>query len=140
MALLPKRVKYRKAQRGRMCGISLKGSDISFGEFGLKSLENAWMTGIQIEAARVALMRHLKRGGKVWIRVFPDKPVSKKPAETRQGKGKGATDHWVCVIKRGRIIFELAGMPIEIAREALRRASHKLPVRTKFVARRGAGG
>ena len=136
MALMPKRVKFRKYQRGRRCGTSFKANKISFGEYGLQALENAWLTNIQIEAARVALMRHLKRGGKVWIRVFPDKSVSKKPAETRMGKGKGAPEYWVAVVKRGRVLFEMEGIPLELAKESLRLASHKLSFKTKFVTRR----
>ncbi|MDD5496458.1 MAG: 50S ribosomal protein L16 [Candidatus Omnitrophica bacterium] len=137
MALMPKRVKFRKTQRGRMLGTSFKGASLAFGEFGLKALENAWFTDRQIEAARVTLMRHLKGGGKVWIRVFPDKPITKKPAETRMGKGKGDPSHWVCVVKKGRILFEMDGVPLEIARECMRVAAHKLPLRTKFVTRAG---
>ena len=135
MAMMPKRVKYRKYQWGMRSGISFNGSRISFGECGLQALENAWLTNIQIEAARVALMRHVKRGGKVWIRIFPDKSVTKKPAETRMGKGKGTPDHWVAVIKRGRVLFEMEGIPIELARESLRRAAHKLPFKTRFIMR-----
>jgi large subunit ribosomal protein L16 len=135
MALMPKRVKFRKAQRGRMFGTAFRGADLSFGEFGLKTLENAWLTDRQIEAARVTLMRHLKGGGKVWIRTFPDKPVTKKPAETRMGKGKGDPSHWVSVIRKGKILFEMDGVPLELARECMRVAAHKLPVRTKFVTR-----
>lgn len=135
MVLMPKRVKYRKAQRGRRRGIASKGSTISFGEYGLKALECAWLTNIQLEAARVALTRHVKRGGKIWLRVFPDKPVTKKPAETRMGKGKGALDHWVCVVKPGRILFEMGGIPEELARGAMRLCAHKLPFKTKFVRR-----
>ena len=135
MAMMPKRVKYRKAQRGRRQGVSSAGSELSFGEFGLKALENAWVRDRQIEAARVALMRHTKRGGKVWIRIFPDRPVTKKPAETRQGKGKGAPDHWVAVIRRGRVLFEMEGIPVELAKESMRLAAHKLPIRTKFISR-----
>ena len=135
MALMPKRVKYRKAHRGRRKGISVAGSELSFGEFGLKALENAWIRDRQVEAARVALMRHTRRGGKVWIRIFPDKPVTKKPAETRMGKGKGAPDHWVCVVKRGRILFEMEGIPINLAKDSMRLAAHKLPIRTKFITR-----
>lgn len=135
MALMPKRVKYRKAQRGKRRGKSSSGAVLSFGEFGLKSLENGWIKDRQLEAARVALMRHTRRGGKVWIRVFPDKPVTKKPAETRMGKGKGAPDHWVCVVKRGKILFEMEGMPLDLARDSLCRASHKLPLKTKFISR-----
>jgi large subunit ribosomal protein L16 len=133
--LMPKRVKYRKQQRGRRRGKAYRGSEINFGEFGLKALEPAWLTNKQIEAARVALTRHIKRGGKVWIRIFPDKPVTVKPAETRMGKGKGAPDHWVAVIKPGRILFELEGVTSQLAREALDLASAKLPIKTKFVAR-----
>ena len=135
MALMPKRVKYRKAQRGRRRGTSLAGSTLSFGEYGLKALENVWVKDRQIEAARVALMRHTRRGGKVWIRIFPDKPVTKKPAETRMGKGKGAPDHWVSVVKKGRILFEMEGMPLNLDRDSMRLAAHKLPLRTKFVTR-----
>lgn len=133
--LMPKRVKYRKQQRGRRKGKAYRGSAISFGEFGVKAMEPAWLTNKQIEAARVALTRHIKRGGKVWIRIFPDKPVTVKPAETRMGKGKGAPDHWVAVIKPGRILFELEGVTSELAREALSLAAAKLPIKTKFVAR-----
>ncbi len=133
--LMPKRVKYRKQQRGRRKGKALRGSEISFGEFGVKALEPAWLTNKQIEAARVALTRHIKRGGKVWIRIFPDKPVTVKPAETRMGKGKGAPDHWVAVVKPGRILFELEGVTPQLAKEALNLASAKLPIKTKFVTR-----
>lgn len=136
MALMPKRVKYRKCQRGKRRGLAVKGSSVSFGEYGLQAMENAWLTNIQIEAARVSLTRHLRETGKVWIRVFPDKPVTKKPAETRMGKGKGMTDHWVCVIKRGRILFEIEGVHQDLARQALRLAAHKLPFATKFVTRK----
>ncbi|MBI4437004.1 MAG: 50S ribosomal protein L16 [Candidatus Omnitrophica bacterium] len=137
--LLPKRVKYRKAQRGNRKGIASRGSTITFGEFGLKAMENAWFTNAQIEAARVCLTRHVKRGGKIWIRVFPDKPVTKKPAETRMGKGKGDVDHWVSVVHRGKILFEMEGIPEELAREAMRLASHKIPFRTHFIARKVRG-
>jgi len=133
--LMPKRVKYRKAQRGRMKGIAVRGSTLAFGDFGLKALEPGWVTNRQIEAARVALTRSLKRGGKVWIRVFPDKPITAKPAETRMGSGKGAVDHYVAVIKPGRIIFEIGGVSEEVAKEAVRLASHKLPVKTRFLTR-----
>ena len=133
--LMPKRVKYRKAQRGRMCGKAYRGSAISFGDFALKTVEPGWITSRQIEAARVALTRHLKRDGKVWIRIFPDKPISKKPAETRMGKGKGAPEYWVAVVKPGRIMFEVGGVEVGLAEEALRLASNKLPVKTKFVVR-----
>ena len=135
MALMPKRVKYRKSQRGRRKGTSYAGSTLSFGEYGLKALENVWVKDRQIEAARVALMRNTRRGGKVWIRIFPDKPVTKKPAETRMGKGKGAPDHWVAVIKKGRILFEMEGIPLDLARDSMRLAAHKLPLRTKFITR-----
>jgi len=133
--LMPKRVKYRKQQRGRRRGKAYRGSEISFGEFGIKALEPAWLTNKQIEAARVAVTRHIKRGGKVWIRIFPDKPITVKPAETRMGKGKGAPDHWVAVVKPGRILFELEGVTQQLAREALNLASAKLPIRTRFVTR-----
>jgi large subunit ribosomal protein L16 len=142
--LMPKRVKYRKAHRGRMKGKAGRGNEVSFGEFGLQALEPCWMTSRQIEAARRAIVRHVKRGGKLWIRVFPDKPVTAKPAETRMGSGKGNVDHWVAVVKPGRVIFEIAGVREEAAREAMRLASHKLPIKTQFVARQdpitGSGG
>lgn len=133
--LMPKRTKYRKQQRGRMTGKARGGASVDFGEFGLKALEPCWMTNRQIEAARVALTRHIKRGGKIWIRVFPDKPVTKKPAETRMGKGKGAPEYWVAVVKPGRILFEIQGVSEQLAREALRLAANKLPMKTKFVTR-----
>src|SRR5512140_331639 len=133
--LMPKRTKFRKSQRGRMTGTATVGANVDFGEFGLKSLEPCWLTNRQIEAARVALTRHLKRGGKIWIRVFPDKPVTKKPAETRMGKGKGAPEYWVAVIKPGRVLFEIEGVPETLAREAMRLAANKLPMKTKFVSR-----
>lgn len=132
---MPKRVKFRKAQRGRRAGTSHKGSTLNFGECGLKALENKWIKAREIEAARVALMRHTRRGGKVWIRIFPDKPVSKKPAETRMGKGKGAPDQWVAVVKKGRILFEMEGIPIDMAKESMRLAANKLGMRSKFVSR-----
>jgi len=135
MALMPKRVKYRKSQRGRRRGISTKATRLNFGEYGLKALQNTWLTNIQIEAARVALAKHTRRGGKVWIRVFPDKSVSKKPAETRMGKGKGAPEYWVCVVRAGRILFEMDGIPEELAKGAMRICAHKLPIRTKFIKR-----
>ena len=137
MLMMPSRVKYRKYQRGRRKGISSRCSELAFGEFGLKALENAWLTNKQIEASRVAIMRHIKRSGKAWIRVFPDKSVTKKPAETRMGKGKGAPESWVAVVKRGRILFELDGLPQELAPDALRLAASKVPFRTKFI-RRGS--
>ena len=133
--LMPKRVKYRKAQRGRMKGIATRGSSLAFGDYGLKALEPGWVTNRQIEAARVALTRSLKRGGKVWIRVFPDKPVTKKPAETRMGKGKGNPEEWVAVVKPGRILYEMEGLTEDVAREAFRLAGNKLPIRTKMVKR-----
>jgi large subunit ribosomal protein L16 len=129
----PKRVKYRKAQRGRRRGYAQAGNIIDFGDYGLQALESAWVTSAQIEAARRAITRHIRRGGKVWIRVFPDKPVSKKAAETRMGSGKGVPDHWVAVVRAGRIMFEMAGVGEKVAGEAMRLASHKLPVKTRFV-------
>jgi large subunit ribosomal protein L16 len=133
--LAPKKIKYRKRQKGRTKGAAYRGSSLSFGDFGLKALGCGWLTSRQIEAGRVALMRHIKRGGKLWIRIFPDKPVTKKPAETRMGKGKGAPEDWVAVIKPGRILYEMEGVPETIAREAFRLASHKLPIETKFITR-----
>ena len=138
--LMPKKVKYRKQQRGRMTGKAKGGAAVSFGEYGLKALEACWMTNRQIEAARVAMTRHIKRGGKIWIRVFPDKPVTKKPAETRMGKGKGAPEYWVAVIKPGRMLFEIEGVTEELAREALRLGANKLPMKTKFVSRNETEG
>ena len=137
--LMPKRVKYRKAQRGRMKGKAQRGSTLAFGDFGLKALEPGWVTNRQIEAARIAMTRKIKRGGKVWINIFPDKPFTKKPAETRMGKGKGSPEGWVAVIKPGRVMFELSGVPEPLAKEALRLAGQKLPIKTKFV-RRDEGG
>ena len=131
--LMPKKTKFRKQQRGRMNGLALRGSDISFGQYGLQALEPAWITSRQIEAARIAMTRHVRRGGKIWIRVFPDKPVSKKPAETRMGKGKAAPEFWVAVIKPGRILYEMDGVEENIAREAMRLASRKLPIATRFL-------
>ncbi len=133
--LMPKKVKYRKQQRGRMKGKAWRGSSLEFGDYGLKTLDSAWLTDRQIEAARVAMTRFVKRGGKVWIRIFPDKPVTKKPAETRMGKGKGAPEYWVAPVKPGRILYEMEGVPEAVAREAMRLAAQKLPIRTKFVAR-----
>ncbi len=133
--LLPSRTKYRRQHRGRMKGQAMRGSTLSFGDFGLQALEPCWMEARQIEAARIALTRFMKRGGKVWIRVFPDKPITAKPAETRMGSGKGAVDHWVAVVKPGRIIFEIGGVSEEIAKEAIRLASHKLPIKTRFIKR-----
>ncbi|MFA7332385.1 MAG: 50S ribosomal protein L16 [Candidatus Delongbacteria bacterium] len=134
--LMPKRVKHRKSMRGRMTGLAYRGCNVDFGQFGLKALEPGWVTARQIEAARVAMTRHIKRGGKVWIRIFPDKPVSKKPAETRMGKGKGAPEFWVAVVKPGKVLFEIEGVKPEMAQEALRLAGHKLAIATKFVERR----
>lgn len=133
--LLPKRVKHRKVQRGRMKGVATRGNVVSNGEFGLQALEPGWITSNQIEAARVALTRFIKRGGQVWIKIFPDKPVTQKPAETRMGSGKGSPEYWVAVVKPGRVLFEIAGVPEETAREALRLASHKLPIKAKFITR-----
>ena len=133
--LLPSRTKYRRQHRGRMKGQATRGNTLSFGDFGLQALEPCWMEARQIEAARIALTRFMKRGGKVWIRVFPDKPITAKPAETRMGSGKGAVDHWVAVVKPGRIIFEIGGVSEEIAKEAIRLASHKLPIKTRFITR-----
>ncbi len=135
MALMPKRVKFRKSQRGKRRGVSARGCTLNFGEYGLIAQENCWLKNTQIEAARVAIMRHLKGAGKVWIRVFPDKSVTKKPAETRMGKGKGAPEYWVAVIRRGKILFEIEGVPIESGREALRLAAHKLGFRCRFITR-----
>jgi large subunit ribosomal protein L16 len=136
--LQPKRVKWRKQQKGRMRGKAYRGSDLAFGEFGLQAVDRGRLSARQIEAARIAMTRHVKRGGKVWIRIFPDKPVTKKPAETRMGKGKGNPEEWVCVVKPGRILYEMEGVSEKIAREALRLASHKLSIPTRFVAREGA--
>ena len=133
--LMPKRVKYRKMQRGRMKGVATRGNVVSDGEFGLQATEPAWITANQIEAARIAMTRYIKRGGQVWIKIFPDKSVSKKPAETRMGSGKGSPEYWVADVKPGRVLFEIAGVSEELAREAMRLASHKLPIATKFVTR-----
>lgn len=133
--LMPKKVKYRKQQRGKNRGIAHRGSTISFGDFGLQAIERGWLTARQIEAARIAMTRHVKRGGKIWIRIFPDKPVTKKPLETRMGKGKGPPEEWVAVIKPARILYEMEGVTEPIAREAMRLAAHKLPLRTRFVTR-----
>jgi large subunit ribosomal protein L16 len=133
--LMPKKVKYRKQQRGRMKGKAWRGSSLEFGDFGLKTLEAAWLTDRQIEAGRIAMTRFVKRGSKVWIRIFPDKPVTKKPAETRMGKGKGAPEYWVAPVKPGRILYEMEGVTEDIAKEAMRLAAQKLPIRTRFVAR-----
>jgi large subunit ribosomal protein L16 len=138
--LMPNRVKHRKVHRGRRKGEAHAGTEVAFGEFGLQALETAWIDSRQIEAARRAMTHHIKRGGKIWIRIFPDKPVTAKPAETRMGSGKGAPDHWVAVVKPGRIMFEIGGVEETIAREAMRLASHKLPIDTKFVARQATPG
>ena len=138
--LMPRKVKYRKQQRGRMSGKAKGGSDVTFGDFGIQALEPAWLTARQIEAARIAMTRHVKRGGKVWIRVFPDRPVTKKPAETRMGSGKGKPEHWVAAVKPGRILLELAGVEPELAREAMERAIQKLPFKARFVVRPGTHG
>ena len=134
---MPKKVKFRKMQKGRMYGKAYRGSDVSFGEFGLKALEPGWISSRQIEAARIAITRHVKRGCKVWIRVFPDKPITKKPAETRMGKGKGSPEYWVAVIKPGRVLYEMSGVNEDLAKAALRLASYKLPIATRFVKRQG---
>jgi large subunit ribosomal protein L16 len=133
--LSPKRVKFRKVQKGRSPGLAYRGGDISFGEYGLQALNGGWVTARQIEAGRIALTRHVKRGGKIWIRVFPDKPVTKKPAETRMGTGKGSPEFWVAVVKPGRILYEIEGVPEEVAREALRLAGHKLPIQWRILKR-----
>ena len=138
--LMPKRVKYRKRFRGRMKGKATRGNEVSFGEFGLQALEPSWITARQIESARTSIVRHVRRRGKHWIRIFPDKPVTVKAAETRMGKGKGEVDHWVAVVRPGRILFELSGVSEEMAREAFRLASHKLPVQTKFLKREDVAG
>ena len=135
--LMPRKVKFRKVQRGRMKGKAWRGSSISFGEYGLKAMECGWVTARQIEAARIAMTRFIKRGGKVWIRLFPDKPITKKPAETRMGKGKGAPEEWVAVIRPGKILFEMEGVAPDIARQAMRLAAHKIPLETKFMMREG---
>jgi large subunit ribosomal protein L16 len=133
--LSPKKVKFRKRQKGRMRGKPTTGVSLAFGEYGLKATEPGWVSNRQIEAARVAITRHVKRGGRLWVRIFPDKPITKKPTETRMGKGKGAPEGWVAVVKRGKMIYELAGVPEDVAKEAIRLASHKLPMATKFVKR-----
>ena len=133
--LMPKRVKHRKVQKGRRRGFAYRGSDISFGEYGMQAMSDCWMTSRQIEAARVAITRYVKRSGKLWIRIFPDKPVTLKPAETRMGKGKGSPEYWVAVVKPGRIIFELDGVPEDIAREAMRLGAAKLPIKVRFITR-----
>ena len=133
--LMPKRAKHRKVQRGRMTGTASRGNKVAYGEFGIQALEPGWITGNQIEAARIAMTRYIKRGGKVWIKIFPDKPVTAKPAETRMGSGKGTLEYWVAVVKPGRVLFEIAGVPEETAREALRLAMHKFPIRCKIVSK-----
>ena len=138
--LLPKRVKYRRVMRGRMTGKATRGNVVSNGQYGLQALEPAWITSRQIEAARIAMTRYTRRGGQVWIKIFPDKPVTRKPAETRMGSGKGSPEYWVAVVKPGRVLFEIAGVPEETAREALRLAMHKLPVKCKFVKREAKDG
>jgi large subunit ribosomal protein L16 len=137
---IPKKVKYRKQQRGRRRGLATRGSEISFGEYGIKALEPAWITSKQIEASRVAMTRFIKRGGKIWVRIFPDKPITKKPAETRMGKGKGAPEGWVAVVKPGRVLFEMEGVDEKTAREAIRLAAQKLPIKTRFVSRKDQEG
>ncbi len=138
--LIPKRVKYRRPHRGGIKGNAQRGTEVMYGEYGLQALEPSWITNQQIEAARVAMTRYIKRGGKVWIKIFPHKPITAKPAETRMGSGKGSPDKWVAVVKPGRVMFELAGVPEDVAREAMRLAAHKLPIRTKFVKRFEMGG
>jgi len=138
--LLPKRVKWRKQQRGRMKGKATKGNFLAYGDYGLVAMEPAWITSRQIEAARIAMTRYIKRGGKVWIKIFPDKPVTAKPAETRMGSGKGSPEFWVAVVKPGRVMFEMSGVAVDVAKEAMRLAAHKLPIKTKFVTREEMGG
>ena len=138
--LMPKRVKYRRVQRGRMKGKATRGNVVTYGEFGLQAQEPCWITSNQIEAARIAMTRYTKRGGQVWIKIFPDKPVTKKPAETRMGSGKGAPEYWVAVVKPGRVMFEIAGVDKELAEEAMRLAAHKLPIKCKFVTKEETGG
>src|SRR3990172_5613844 len=135
--LMPKKVKYRKQHRGRRCGMAYRGAELEFGDYGLKALEVAWITDRQIEASRIAMTRSIKRGGRIWIRLFPDKPITKKPAETRMGKGKGAPEGWVAGVRRGKVMFEMEGVSEAVARQAMRLAGHKLPIRTKFVSRTG---
>ena len=137
--LMPKRVKFRRVQRGRMKGKATRGNTVTYGQFGLQALEPAWITANQIEAARIAMTRYIKRGGKVWIKVFPDKPITEKPAETRMGKGKGSPEYWVAVVKPGRVMFEIGGVSEELAREAMRLAMHKLPIKCKFIVKEEDG-
>ena len=138
--LMPKRVKYRKVQRGRMTGAATRGTTVTHGDFGLQALEPAWITSNQIEAARIAMTRYIKRGGQVWIKIFPDKPITKKPAEVRMGSGKGAVEYWVAVVKPGRVMFEIGGVSEELAREAMRLAANKLPIKCKFITKQEMGG
>ena len=138
--LLPKRVKYRRQQRGRMTGKAMRGNTVTYGEFGLQATEPCWITSNQIEAARIAMTRYIKRGGQVWIKIFPDKPVTEQPAETRMGKGKGSPEYWVAVVKPGRVMFEIGGVSEELAREAMHLAAHKLPIKCKFVKKEEMGG
>ncbi len=138
--LLPKRVKYRRVQRGRMTGVATRGNTVTYGEFGLQALEPAWITSNQIEAARIAMTRYIKRGGKVWIKIFPDKPITAKPAETRMGSGKGSPEYWVAVVKPGRVMFEIGGVSEELAKEAMRLAANKLPIKCKFITKEEMGG
>ena len=138
--LLPKRVKYRRVHRGRLTGKATRGNKVSYGDYGLVALEPAWITSNQIEAARIAMTRYIKRGGQVWIKIFPDKPITEKPAETRMGSGKGSPEYWVAVVKPGRVMFEIAGVPEETAREAMRLAMHKLPIKCKFITKAEQGG
>ena len=138
--LMPKRVKYRRVQRGRMTGAATRGTTVTHGDFGLQALEPAWITSNQIEAARIAMTRYIKRGGKVWIKIFPDKPITKKPAEVRMGSGKGAVEYWVAVVKPGRVMFEIGGVSEELAREAMRLAANKLPIKCKFITKQEMGG
>ena len=138
--LMPKRVKYRRVQRGRLTGKALRGNTVSHGDFGLQATEPAWITSNQIEAARIAMTRYIKRGGKVWIKIFPDKPITEKPAETRMGSGKGSPEYWVAVVKPGRVMFEIGGVSEELAREAMRLAANKLPIKCKFVTKQDMGG
>ena len=137
--LMPKRVKYRRVQRGRLTGVASRGTTVTHGDFGLKALEPAWITSNQIEAARIAMTRYIKRGGKVWIKIFPDKPITEKPAETRMGSGKGSPEYWVAVVKPGRVMFEIGGVSEELAREAMRLAANKLPIKCKFVTKEMGG-
>jgi large subunit ribosomal protein L16 len=138
--LLPKRVKYRRVQRGRLTGKATRGNKVTYGDYGLVALEPAWITSNQIESARVAMTRYIKRGGQVWIKIFPDKPITEKPAETRMGSGKGSPEYWVAVVKPGRVLFEIAGVEKELAEEAMRLAAHKLPIKCKFVSKEEMGG